>query len=233
MKKLLIATLIIALMLTAAACSTQTPETPEPSQPEDISGGWLVPEAAAVSMPEEAQAAFDAAMEDLTGVGYTPIAFLGSQVVAGVNYAYLCRAIAVTPDAAAYAAVVTVFADLDGVCQVSNVKTVNASDYVGSDAPEFAPEATGGWSLEAVSGTALDTDASAAFAKATDGMAGVGYEPLAVLGTQVVAGINYTVLCKATTVTAEPASALAVLVIHADPAGNAEISGIAAFTIAD
>ena len=32
-----------------------------------------------------------------TGIGYIPIAYLGSQVVAGTNYAFLCQAVTAYP----------------------------------------------------------------------------------------------------------------------------------------
>ena len=58
-----------------------------------LSGGWTVAEDPAVT--EEIQTMFWQAMDSYqTGtitVSYTPVAYLGSQVVAGTNHAVLCR----------------------------------------------------------------------------------------------------------------------------------------------
>lgn len=49
---------------------------------------------------------------------------------------------------------------------------------------------------------------------------GVTYEPIALLATQVVAGMNYRVLCKATPVVPDPKSYYSILEINIDTAGN-------------
>lgn len=46
----------------------------------------------------------------------------------------------------------------------------------------------------------LDKHTRTVFNKAVDGLLGCDYEPVALLGTQVVAGTNYCVLCRLTTV---------------------------------
>jgi hypothetical protein len=56
-------------------------------------------------LTEEAQSAFDKAMEGLVGVNYTPLALLGTQLVSGTNYSFLCEAAVVYPDAQPYYAV--------------------------------------------------------------------------------------------------------------------------------
>lgn len=49
---------------------------------------------------------------------------------------------------------------------------------------------------------------------------GVTYEPIALLATQVVAGKNYRVLCKATPVVSDPKSYYSILEIYIDTDGN-------------
>ena len=92
MKKL-IALLCVLLMMVCAASATA----------EQLAGGWTP--SADPTVTEERQALFDKGTEALTGVGYTPIAYLGSQVVAGANHAVLCRASAVVPEAVPYWAI--------------------------------------------------------------------------------------------------------------------------------
>ena len=52
--------------------------------------------------------------EALDGVAYEPIALLGTQVVAGMNYCILCRAWPATPDAQVGFVLAYVYADLEG-----------------------------------------------------------------------------------------------------------------------
>ena len=63
-------------------------------------GGWSINKGH--FSPEEnkdAMKAFHKAINGLTGYYYEVVAVLGSQVVAGTNYAYLCRGNVVVPDA--------------------------------------------------------------------------------------------------------------------------------------
>ena len=92
----------------------------------------------------------------------------------------------------------------------------------------------GGWMLtDELSGSdaVLPADVKTAFDKAMGGLLGVNYEPVAYLGSQLVAGHNYAVLCKASVVSAEPARAMAVIIIYADLQGNASLLSINPFPI--
>ena len=57
-------------------------------------------------------------------MNYTPVAYLGSQVVAGTNHAILCQAAAVYPDAQPYFVIVYLYEDLAG-----NVSILNIADF--------------------------------------------------------------------------------------------------------
>ncbi len=65
-----------------------------------------------------------------------------------------------------------------------------------------------------------------AFEKALANMviAGGEMEPVAYLGSQVVGGYNYLVLCKVRAVVEDPSVELALVTIYVDPEGNASIS---------
>ena len=54
-------------------------------------------------LSEEAQKAFDAKVKPLTGVGYTPLLEVGTQVVKGINYHIICQALTQYPDSIPYA----------------------------------------------------------------------------------------------------------------------------------
>ena len=84
-------------------------------------GGWNIVPHEAEELPENAQAAFDKATEDLDGAEYTPVALMATQVVAGMNYCILCQITPVVPDAEPTWALVYIYADLQGNAEIMNV----------------------------------------------------------------------------------------------------------------
>ena len=113
MKKL-IALILMLLMMISAVSAEGT-----------LSGGWTPSADPAVT--EELKALFDKGTETLTGASYIPVAYLGSQVVAGTNHAFLCRAVTAYPGALetepAYA-MVYLYEDLSG-----NVSILSIADF--------------------------------------------------------------------------------------------------------
>ncbi|MBQ8092343.1 MAG: hypothetical protein IJ242_02030 [Clostridia bacterium] len=85
-------------------------------------GGWSLSENPA--MTEKDMERFDKAMEGLVGVGYTPMLCLGTQIVSGTNYCYLCRAQVVYPDAEPYYALVYIYEDLSGQASILDIQTL-------------------------------------------------------------------------------------------------------------
>ena len=86
-----------------------------------LSGGWTAAEDPAVT--DEMNALIQKALDGLVGVNYIPVAYLGSQVVAGTNYAFLCQATAVVPDAVPAWKILYLYEDLEG-----NVSVLGISD---------------------------------------------------------------------------------------------------------
>ena len=84
----------------------------------------------------------------------------------------------------------------------------------------------GGWNIN-TSSTAMSKNAKAkaAFEKVTENINGVTYEPIAVLGTQVVSGSNYAVLCRKTPSNPSAASQVVVMYIYVSLDGNAKVTG--------
>ena len=87
-----------------------------------IAGGWTP--AADPTITDEVKALLDKGMEGLVGVNYTPVAYLGSQVVSGTNHAILCQATVVYPGATPYFVIVYLYEDLQG-----NVSLMNIADF--------------------------------------------------------------------------------------------------------
>ena len=86
---------------------------------EPLVGGWTVAENSEVA--EDQKAVFDKAVEKLLGVNYEPVAYLASQVVAGVNHCFLCKATVVSPNAAPAYKLVYIYQDLQGNATVTNI----------------------------------------------------------------------------------------------------------------
>ncbi len=108
MKKML-AILMLAVMLIGAVSAVAEP----------LMGGWKVAEETKVT--EEQKAVFDKAMEGLVGVGYEPVAYLASQLVAGTNHCFLCKATVVYPNAAPTYKLVFIYQDLQGNASILNI----------------------------------------------------------------------------------------------------------------
>lgn len=92
---------------------------------EGLLGGWTYySENNAAELPKDLQAAFDGALEGLLGAKYTPVAYIGSQVVAGLNHAFLCSATPVTENPTTELVVIKVYAALDGTYTVNSIDPV-------------------------------------------------------------------------------------------------------------
>ena len=120
MKKLLCA--MLTLMLFALSCVPALAETPAPSV-----SGWSVNTGDPADIPQEVLDAFSKAVEGLTGCVYEPIALLASQVVAGMNYCLLCRLTVVYPDAQPTYALVYVYQNIEGACELARVEDITFS----------------------------------------------------------------------------------------------------------
>ena len=107
--KRMIAVLFALLLMVTAAFADNVP----------LMGSWTPSADPAVT--EELQAVFDKGLEGLTGVGYMPVAYLGSQVVAGTNHAFLCQAAVVYPGAEPYYTIVYLYEDLQGNVTILNI----------------------------------------------------------------------------------------------------------------
>ena len=70
----------------------------------------------------DALKAFEKATKDLEGYAYEVIAVLGSQVVSGMNYMYLCKGEVVSPEASPEYFLVTVYEDLEGKAEITETE---------------------------------------------------------------------------------------------------------------
>jgi len=197
-----------------------------------IAGGWSInTEFTLAEIPQSAAAAFTAATENLLGMKYTPVAYLGIQVVAGRNYAFLCTSTSVTAKPETGLCVVVVYQSLSGESSILRINEINSMVIADETELNFSGVKAGGWNVSSAVASPLPAAVQKAFDTATGELVGVGYKPVAYLASQVVAGINYAVLCTATTVTAEPVTVPALVIVYATPDGSAKLTHIAPFTI--
>ena len=189
MKRVFAVTLALAMLFALAGCA-QKKEEPQ------LVGGWELTEDAALT--ETAQSAFDKAMEGFAGVGYTPVALLGTQAVAGTNYCFLCEAALVYPGAQPYYALVYVYADLQGGAEISGITALDLGDIAETGEIRAAqPEGgqlLGGWTVDRES-----------YLEVPDGVMH--------LASQVVSGANHCILCKGWN----------LCIVYADTQGKTEI----------
>lgn len=186
-------------------------EEPLPAEQPLIVGGWSVSEEPIVSrLSEEEQKVFDKVVA-LTGLDYEPAAVLATQVVAGTNYAFLCR------EREGEWIIVTIYSSLSGEAQILNAHELSLDHLLTTDKALPAGLA-GGWSLwEADEGAALPEEAQAAFSEAVKA-AGESLSPIALLATQVVSGMNYQVL-------AQGDGALYIVEVYQPLTGEASLTG--------
>jgi len=229
LKKLAIILLLPAMALAFAACgsgdqpeSGAEPETEAQESTEMVSGGWEIVEAPeAASLPGEVQTAFDQFMENYNDE-LTPMAYYGKQITSGTNYGLVCKS---KNDNDLQTVVLQEDPEL-GMSAVVN--RFNIAGYTDSKGAELSGEAEdGAWEVPYdTAGSPIPEDAQAAYDTARQAYEGTAPEPLALLGTQVVAGTNYAFLAKGKTETDDPVTAIQVVVVYADLQGNAEISNV-------
>ena len=97
---------------------------------EQLAGGWTVAtEKASSVIPQDAKDVFDKAAAGFTGSELEPMVLLGTQVVAGTNYAFLCYSTLQTEETVNGIQVVTVYADLEGNAEITGICTVDPADF--------------------------------------------------------------------------------------------------------
>ena len=206
MKKIVIviaAVTAAALVLGAVGCGKKSQ-----LGTTEVVGGWEP-----VASPEvtaEVQSLMDKALEGFTGAMYEPVAYVATQVVAGTNHLLLCTVTPVVPDATGSYAMVTLYEDLDGNVTISNV----------AKSAQDVPSAglAGGW--QAPESPVMTDEVAGYFKKAAEGGAGSVIEPVALVGQQVVAGMNYRALCVVTPVVPDAESHYSLVTVYKDLQGN-------------
>ena len=200
-----------------------------------LTGGWELYDNEANALPEKVQTAFDKAAETFTGSELKPVAYIASQVVAGTNYMVLCEAATISEDPSIPYQMVIIYADLKGNAEITQIKEFDLMSYIEGDNTGISSEKLlGGWEVaEDKSSVVIPQEAKDAFDKATENLDGNELEPMALLGTQLVSGMNYAFLCFSTLQTKETINGIQVVTVYADLDGNAEVTNICTVDPAD
>ena len=200
-----------------------------------LTGGWELYENEANVLPEKVQTAFDKATETFTGSELKPVAYIASQVVAGTNYMILCEAATTSGNPSITYQMVVVYADLKGNAEITQIKEFDLMAYTEGENTEISTEKlAGGWEVaENKSSVVIPQYAKDIFDKAAEKLVGNELEPMALLGTQIVAGTNYAFLCFSTLQTEETINGIQVVTVYSDLKGNAEVINISTVDPAD
>lgn len=106
----------ILILASAALAFTACggPGSKKPTQPEKEQQGMLCGGYSSQRpLTDEEAVLFKKVTEGLDGVGYTPQS-VATQIVAGTNYRFICKAVTATKDPKTYEAVVVVYQPLPG-----------------------------------------------------------------------------------------------------------------------
>ena len=153
------------------------------------------------------------------GVRYNPVAYIGTQAVAGTNHAVLCETSMSAPGANDIYSIVVVYEDPDG-----NVKV---TDVFMSEVRTYTAMPMGGWTT---SEHAEITDGlKKVFEAATGSHLGIDLVPVALVSEQKASGTNYCFFCEKEKVTADPSKDYGFVYIYEDQDGNISVTDIIDF----
>ncbi len=197
---------------------------PDP-EPTPQAGGWQANTQADSRVTDDEAAIFDGAIsasDDASGDD-SPVAVLATQVVSGTNYAFLgyedsewC--------------LFNIYVDLDGNQSLTSLNKIDLANIQTTD--KAAQQGMGSWTVsDAEAGTLSPDEVQNAFDDAVSEYTGVSLKPIAYLGSQVVAGTNYKVLCAGAPVTPNAVEQLYVATIYVDTDGNASFSDVSTFDL--
>ena len=179
-------------------------------------GSWQYAESSAVT--PELEKYFNEAISKIDGYSHIPVALLATQVVAGTNYCFLCTSTIQANNAAKEMRIAYINVDPSGSA------TYLKDDVLKLPGVDDKGDKVGGWSY--AESTEITDDLKKVMEKATETLTGATYEPVAYIGSQVVAGTNHAILCKCVpSVPATDAKAQYVLgYVYEDLQGNCQIT---------
>ena len=200
---------------------------------EKLSGGWSASKDTKIT--DEQRTIFDKATETITGVTYTPVAYLGSQVVAGTNHAFLCKTEPSVKElnGKAYWTVVYIYEKPDGECEILESATPDIALSSDKQTVQYSEDngenLLGAWEMSETFN--INDDVRKSFDDALANTKDVSYDPVMILGSQVVAGSNYSILCRSEDSNSESSPYWSVVYIYRNLDGEGKLLNIATFEL--
>lgn len=134
------------------------------------------------SMPQKAATGFGKVFDGIIGASYTPIAYLGSKLVNGTNYAFLAEQTLITGKDIK-SIVLIIINQKPGDADGSTSSIVEIKTLLSNGGP------MGGLNISPT--TNIPDDAMKVYNEHFGGFLGAKNKPFALLGTQVVHGVTY------------------------------------------
>ena len=227
-KKIFIFTLVLAVALVITGCGKEKDSEEENLKIEGkVVGGWTtVLTDKQVGLDEDEIKLFNDAKKNYEGMDLEPVALLGTQVVAGTNYMFLAKGTPVVQNPESAYEVVIIYKDLQGNASISRVTEFDVSKFAHKNI-EYNPEQLdGGWSVQSPGKLNVldDEEVEAAWEKATETLTGMSYNPIAIVGKQVVSGTNYAILCYAKGSYEGSTESIYLVTLYKDLEGNQRIT---------
>ena len=178
MKKIL--AVLMALVMLAGSVSAFAEQL-------GVSGGWTVSTTAKeLKLDKAAKQALKKATETYVGADLTALALLGKQVVAGMNYCYLCYSSTTSNPSVKSLCKVYVYQDLKGNAKIKKIQNI-----------KMKHKPSGGWKLSKTAAAAkVESAAKQALKKAVNDMPGAQYKPLMVLGRAAKDNTAWSILFR-------------------------------------
>ena len=187
-------------------------------------GAWKTSKSRYSFLTSSQTKTFNKAVKGLTGVSYEPVAVVAKQTVAGTNYVYLCKGTTVTKKPVSAWYFMTIYKDLNKKVSIGSIKKMKVSKIKTNKDPR-GETAAGGFQIVGVKKKmkALSPAVRKVFNKATKKYTGFELRPIALLGTQVVSGKNYRILCYAKN---HATKDLFVVQIYKNASGKCKITSV-------
>ena len=165
-------------------------------------GGWNIDVNTSGNAPQKVASAMGKLAETILGAQYDFVAYLGSQVAKGTNFAVLAEQVVVSGRDTKNA-VVLIFNEKPGDMELSLVGIEHVADAGG---------ALGGTDIDIC--VDFTEEEKIVWNEAMSGFVGAEIKPFAIIGTQVTNGVNYIFMAESTPVVPNGEKKLVLVTIN-------------------
>ena len=155
------------------------------------------------------------------------VALLGTQVVAGTNYMFLCK------DETGFK-VAIIYRNLEGTSQITNVVEFNPSKYINEKSSYTPEQLAGGWYTRIPEKmVTIDPTVEEYFDEASKELTGIDYYPIGVLAKKDKPSSSYAILCYGRGTYQEAIPGIYMINLIVDEKKGSEIVSITSINLAD